>query len=213
MAAGCRYLYFYDDEKTGSRFMGCLNKVFGVEIDVEVFGEAERTRHGFGGVKLTGRRCRSAARASSAPTTATATPSSASTAASSAAAARRRRRGGVRPARLALALARARRSRFVPPRAFSPLAQLPRERDLLRVGALPLAALEQRGQPLEARLAQERREALAAELAVGSSAWRSRFDPSGVCESFTCTQARRSTPTTESNSSMTAASLSIVRMS
>jgi hypothetical protein len=55
MAAGCRYLYFYDDEKTGSRFMGCLNKVFDVEIDVEVFGEAERTRHGYGGVKLTGR--------------------------------------------------------------------------------------------------------------------------------------------------------------
>jgi hypothetical protein len=55
MAAGCRYLYFYDDEKTGARFMGCLNKVFDAEIDVEVFGEAERTRHGFGGVKLTGR--------------------------------------------------------------------------------------------------------------------------------------------------------------
>ena len=54
MASGCRYLYFYDDEKTGSRYMGCLNKVFDVEIDVEVFGEAERTRHGFGGVKLTG---------------------------------------------------------------------------------------------------------------------------------------------------------------
>jgi hypothetical protein len=54
MAAGCRYLYFYDDEKTGSRFMGCLNNVFSVEIDVEVFGEAQRTRHGFGGVKMTG---------------------------------------------------------------------------------------------------------------------------------------------------------------
>jgi len=54
MAAGCRYLYFYDDEKTGSRFMGCLHKVFDVEIDVEVFAEAERTRYGFGGVKLTG---------------------------------------------------------------------------------------------------------------------------------------------------------------
>ena len=54
MAAGCRYLYFYDDETTGSRFMGCLNKVFDVEIDVEVFGEAERTRHGYGGVKMTG---------------------------------------------------------------------------------------------------------------------------------------------------------------
>ena len=55
MAAGCKYLYFYDDEDTGARYMGCLNKVFDVEIDVEVFGEAERTRHGFGGVKLTGR--------------------------------------------------------------------------------------------------------------------------------------------------------------
>ena len=41
--------------------MGCLNKVFRVEIDVELFREAERTRHGFGGVKLTGTptwRCR-----------------------------------------------------------------------------------------------------------------------------------------------------------
>jgi hypothetical protein len=55
LAAGCRYLYFYDDEKSGSRFMGCLNKVFDVEIDVEVFAEAERTRYGFGGVKTTGR--------------------------------------------------------------------------------------------------------------------------------------------------------------
>ena len=53
--AGCRFLYFYDDENTGARYMGCLHKVFDVEIDVEVFGEAERTRHGFGGVKLTGR--------------------------------------------------------------------------------------------------------------------------------------------------------------
>ena len=43
--------------------MGCLNKVFRVEIDVELFREAERTRHGFGGVKLTGTplsRCRTA---------------------------------------------------------------------------------------------------------------------------------------------------------
>jgi hypothetical protein len=55
MAAGCRFLYFYDDEKSGSRFMGCLNKVFSVEIDVEVFAEAERTRHGYGGVKMSGR--------------------------------------------------------------------------------------------------------------------------------------------------------------
>jgi hypothetical protein len=54
LESGCRYLYLYDDEATGRRFMGCLNKVFKVEIDVELFREAERTRHGFGGVKLTG---------------------------------------------------------------------------------------------------------------------------------------------------------------
>jgi hypothetical protein len=61
LESGCPYLYLYDDEKTGRRFMGCLNKVFGVEIDVALFREAERTRHGFGGVKLTGppiARCR-----------------------------------------------------------------------------------------------------------------------------------------------------------
>ena len=43
--------------------MGCLHKVFRAEIDVEVFEQAERTRHGFGGVKMTGTplpRCRSA---------------------------------------------------------------------------------------------------------------------------------------------------------
>ena len=54
LESGCPYLYLYDDERTGSRFMGCLNKVFKVEIDVALFREAERTRHGFGGVKLTG---------------------------------------------------------------------------------------------------------------------------------------------------------------
>lgn len=52
--AGCRYLYSYDDEHTGRRYMGCLNKVYKVEIDLELFEEAERTRHGFGGVKMTG---------------------------------------------------------------------------------------------------------------------------------------------------------------
>ena len=54
LESGCPYLYLYDDEDTGRRFMGCLNKVFKVEIDLELFREAERTRHGFGGVKLTG---------------------------------------------------------------------------------------------------------------------------------------------------------------
>jgi hypothetical protein len=58
----CPYLYLYDDEDTGARFMGCLHKVFRVEIDLRVFEEAQRTRQGFGGVKMTGMplpRCRS----------------------------------------------------------------------------------------------------------------------------------------------------------
>jgi hypothetical protein len=54
IASRCPYLYLYDDEQTGSRFMGCMNKVFRVEIDVEVFEQTQRTRHGFGGVKMTG---------------------------------------------------------------------------------------------------------------------------------------------------------------
>lgn len=59
----CPYLYLYDDEHSGRRYMGCMNKVFKVEIDVEIFREAERTRHGYGGVKLSGNptpRCRTA---------------------------------------------------------------------------------------------------------------------------------------------------------
>jgi hypothetical protein len=63
LESNCPYLYLYDDEATGRRYMGCLNKVFRVEIDVELFRESERTRHGFGGVKLTGPptvRCRTA---------------------------------------------------------------------------------------------------------------------------------------------------------
>jgi hypothetical protein len=54
LASGCPYLYLYDDEASGRRFMGCMQGVFRAEIDVEVFEQAERTRHGFGGVKVTG---------------------------------------------------------------------------------------------------------------------------------------------------------------
>jgi hypothetical protein len=54
LESGCQYLYLYDDEDTGSRYMGCMNKVFRVEIDMAVFSEAERTRQGFGGVKMSG---------------------------------------------------------------------------------------------------------------------------------------------------------------
>jgi hypothetical protein len=52
--SNCPYLYLYDDEDTGARYMGCMNKVFRVEIDTAVFHEAQRTRQGFGGVKMTG---------------------------------------------------------------------------------------------------------------------------------------------------------------
>lgn len=54
ITSACSYLYLYDDEETGHRFMGCMNKVFRGEIDVSVFEDAERTRHGFGGVKMAG---------------------------------------------------------------------------------------------------------------------------------------------------------------
>lgn len=50
--AGCEYLYSYDDPLSGRRFMGCVHGVFGTEIDVELFDEAERSRLGFGTVKL-----------------------------------------------------------------------------------------------------------------------------------------------------------------
>lgn len=52
--SGCSYLYLYDDEETGRRFMGCMRKVFRSEIDVALFESAQRTRQGFGGVKLSG---------------------------------------------------------------------------------------------------------------------------------------------------------------
>jgi len=54
VAVGCPYLYLYDDDASKRRYMGCMNKVFSVEIDVELFREAERTRVGYGGVKLAG---------------------------------------------------------------------------------------------------------------------------------------------------------------
>jgi hypothetical protein len=52
VAAGCPNLYAYDDPATGRRYMGCLQGVFSSEIDVELFAEAERTKAGFGTVRL-----------------------------------------------------------------------------------------------------------------------------------------------------------------
>ena len=54
VASNCPALYQYDDPLNGRRYMGCLHKVFATEIDVELFAEAERTRAGFGAVKLAG---------------------------------------------------------------------------------------------------------------------------------------------------------------
>ena len=61
VADECPNLYSYDDPLTGRRYMGCLQQVFATEIDVELFREAERTRVGFGTVRLANaplRRCR-----------------------------------------------------------------------------------------------------------------------------------------------------------
>jgi hypothetical protein len=54
VAQECPFLYSYDDPLSGRRFMGCVQKVFATEIDVEMFREAERTRAGFGTVRLAG---------------------------------------------------------------------------------------------------------------------------------------------------------------
>ncbi len=51
---GCRYLYTYEDISTGSRFIGCVNKVFSGEINLDLFLLADAGRGGFGGIKMTG---------------------------------------------------------------------------------------------------------------------------------------------------------------
>lgn len=53
MELGCRYLYTYEEELTGGRYMGCLRKVFRAEIDLDMFDLAE-ANGGFGGIKMTG---------------------------------------------------------------------------------------------------------------------------------------------------------------
>jgi hypothetical protein len=53
MEMGCRYLYTYEDISTGSRFIGCMNKVFAGEINLDLFLLADAGR-GYGGIKMTG---------------------------------------------------------------------------------------------------------------------------------------------------------------
>lgn len=51
MAMGCRYLYSYEDVRSGRRFMGCMFRVFSAEIDVDDYLLAE-AGPGFGGIKM-----------------------------------------------------------------------------------------------------------------------------------------------------------------
>jgi hypothetical protein len=48
--SGCERLYVY--ERDGREVMGCLDKVFWAEIDVEGFRALQRTRAGFGGLRV-----------------------------------------------------------------------------------------------------------------------------------------------------------------
>jgi hypothetical protein len=45
----CPFVYAY--EAWGHTYMGCMQKVFGVEIDLDLLRAAERRRDGFGAVK------------------------------------------------------------------------------------------------------------------------------------------------------------------
>jgi hypothetical protein len=47
----CPFLYAY--EEFGHRYVGCLQKVFDVEIDLDLLLEAEGTRAGFGAMRAT----------------------------------------------------------------------------------------------------------------------------------------------------------------
>jgi hypothetical protein len=49
IARDCPFVYAY--EAWGHTFMGCLHKVFDVEIDVDLLNELEARREGFGAVK------------------------------------------------------------------------------------------------------------------------------------------------------------------
>jgi len=49
IAKSCPFLYAI--EEFGHRYIGCMQKVFDVEIDLDLLALAERTRAGFGAVK------------------------------------------------------------------------------------------------------------------------------------------------------------------
>ena len=45
----CPFVYAYEEH--GHTFIGCMQKIFGVEIDLDLLRAAERKRDGFGAVK------------------------------------------------------------------------------------------------------------------------------------------------------------------
>jgi hypothetical protein len=51
VARSCPFLYAF--EEAGRTYVGCMQKVFGVEIDLELLEEAEARAPGFGAVKAT----------------------------------------------------------------------------------------------------------------------------------------------------------------
>lgn len=47
---GCRFLYSYVDRLTGQQYVGCMQEVYGAEVELSAVLEPD----GFGGVKMTG---------------------------------------------------------------------------------------------------------------------------------------------------------------
>ncbi len=50
MAVACDRLYSYEED--GHMYIGCLERVFGVDIDLEAFRVMDATRRGFGGLRV-----------------------------------------------------------------------------------------------------------------------------------------------------------------
>ena len=53
LARSCPFVYAY--EEFGHTYLGCMQKVFSCEIDLDILRATERTRAGFGPVRATGR--------------------------------------------------------------------------------------------------------------------------------------------------------------
>ena len=49
LARSCPFVYAYEEH--GHTFMGCMQRIFAVEIDLDLLRAAERRREGFGAVK------------------------------------------------------------------------------------------------------------------------------------------------------------------